>query len=127
MQYTTRSTNTTDWRRGLKQAMISEGGDPPVIDSLSVAASGATAPVMVPGLHRKVSTFDSNQEDWIDYVECLELYFVANGIEDPAKKRAILLNAAGPSIYHLVKTLAIPGRLTWRLMTSLRRSRCTLT
>ena len=37
---------------------------------------------------------------------------MANDIADPAKKRAILLNAAGPATYRLVKTLAIPGKPT---------------
>ena len=45
-------------------------------------------------------------------VERLELYFLANDITDPAKKRAILLNAAGPTTYRLVKTLAVPGKPT---------------
>ena len=45
----------------------------------------STATVVAPGLHRKVSAFDAHQEDWIEYVECLELYFMANDITDAAK------------------------------------------
>ena len=79
----------------------------------ATAATGHTpAPVIVPGLHGKVSAFDANQEEWIEYVECLELYFLANDITDPVKKRAILLNAAGPTTYRLVKTLVVPGKPT---------------
>ena len=78
----------------------------------TASTAAATAPVVVPGLHGKVSAFDAHQEDWIEYVERLELYFMANDITDSAKKRAILLNAAGPATYRLVKTLAIPGKPT---------------
>lgn len=75
--------------------------------------STATAVSLVPvGLHGKVSAFDPRQEDWVDYVERLELYFLANDITDEVKKRAILLNAVGPATYRLVKTLAIPGKPT---------------
>ena len=59
----------------------------------------ATAPLPAPlGLHGTVSAFDPDQEDWIEYVERLELYFLANSITDPVKKRAILLNAIGPAL-----------------------------
>ena len=71
----------------------------------------ATLPAPV-GLHGKVSAFDPHQEDWIEYVEWLELYFLANEITDPVKKRAILLNAGSPATYRLIKTLAIPGKPT---------------
>ena len=37
---------------------------------------------------------------------------MANDIVDPAKTRAIPLNAAGPATYRLVNTLAIPGKPT---------------
>ena len=68
--------------------------------------------MVVLGLHGKVSAFDVNQEEWIEYVERLELHFMANDIADPAKTRAIPLNAAGPATYRLVNTLAIPGKPT---------------
>ena len=78
------------------------------------AAPAATvpAPVLVPGLHGQVSAFDPHKEEWVEYVERLELYFLANEINDATKKRAILLNAADPTTYRLVKTLAIPGKPT---------------
>ena len=62
------------------------------------------------GLHGVVSVFDGNQEDWVEYAERLENYFIANDIEDEAKRRAILLNGVGASTYRLIKTLALPGR-----------------
>ena len=48
-------------------------------------ATVAAAPVVVPGLHGKVSSFSAHQEDWIEYVERLKLYFMVNDIIDPAK------------------------------------------
>ena len=78
----------------------------------TAAAAAPAAPIVVPGLHGQVSAFDANQEDWVEYVERLELYFTANDIANPAKKRAILLTAVGPATYRLVKTLAIPGKPT---------------
>ena len=48
-------------------------------------------------VHRTVPVFDTTQEEWIEYTERLENYFLANDITDAAKKKAILLNAVGPS------------------------------
>ena len=84
--------------------MTTDGGD--------LQPAAAAMPVVASGLHGKAFAFDPQQEDWIEYVERLELYFMANDIENLSKKRAILLNAAGPSTYCLVKTLAIPGKPT---------------
>ena len=57
-----------------------------------------------------MSPFDGLQEDWVEYAERLESYFVANDITDVAKRRAILLNAVGPTTYRLIKTLCLPGK-----------------
>ena len=84
-------------------------GDTDPRPTLSAATVTLPAPL---GLHGTVSAFDPDQEDWIEYVERLELYFLANSIADPVKKRAILLNAVGPATYRLVKTLAIPRKPT---------------
>lgn len=61
------------------------------------------------GLHGVVSPFDSNQEEWVEYAERLEHYFIANDITDDAKRRAIFLNGVGPPTYRLIKTLTLPG------------------
>ena len=52
------------------------------------------------------------REEWSEYAERLELYFTANDIVVAAKRRAILLNAVGPTTYRLLKTLASPERVT---------------
>ena len=40
----------------------------------------------------QVQEFDTVKEDWLQYVERLEQFFIANGIEE-GKKRAVLLLA----------------------------------
>ena len=86
------------------------------IESESTSAprpvAAAAAVTVMPGLHGTVSVFDGSQEDWVEYAERLESYFIANEITDPAKKRAILINAVGPSTYRLLKTLCLPGKPT---------------
>ena len=59
-----------------------------------------------------VITFDPTLEDWLEYVERLTHYFVANDITYEDKKKAILLNAVGPSTYRLIKTLVSPSKVT---------------
>ena len=42
----------------------------------------------------------------------MDFYFVANKIEDPKTKKAILLANLSPEVYQLLKDLLMPGRLT---------------
>ena len=58
--------------------------------------------------HGTVAEYSPTQETWAEYVERLELYFVANDIESNAKKRAILLNVCGSTTYKLFCNLAAP-------------------
>ena len=51
--------------------------------------------------HVKIDEFDPSHKAWATYVERLEFYFIANGIEDPEKKRAVLLTVSGPATYNL--------------------------
>ena len=67
----------------------------------TAAATTATRPPF--GWQEVVAPFNSRG------VDRLEHYFIANDTTDVAKKRAILLNAAGASTYRLIKTLALPG------------------
>ena len=59
--------------------------------------------------HGSITAFDGEKEDWVEYAERLENYFIANDIDDENKKRAILLNGVGATTYRLIKTLALPG------------------
>ena len=77
--------------------------------------SGDEAPAAVGGAHTLVrghygvvAQFDSSQEDWIEYIERLENYFVANEVTDEGKRRAILLTAVGRQTYHVIRNLAVP-------------------
>ena len=63
-------------------------------DSTATAIVATAPTVRVAGVIGDVAPF-SGKEEWIDYAERLEHYFIANDITDVAKKRAILLNAAG--------------------------------
>ena len=42
-------------------------------------------------IHGSLGKFDSSEEDWTAYCKRLEQYFLANDVEEVAKKRAILL------------------------------------
>ena len=69
---------------------------------------GDTTPSMTTvhmGLHGTAPVFDSIQEEWPEYAERLNSYFLANDLKDPVKKQAILVNAVGPKTYRLIKTL----------------------
>ena len=67
---------------------------------------------MVTPVHGFVSAFDSTQEDWVEYAERLEHYFVANTIGNEDVQRAILLTNVGPATYRLIKTLSLPRKPT---------------
>ena len=60
-------------------------------------------------LYGQVSTFD-NGDDWTQYIERLDYYFVANGIEDATKRRAILLSVVGANTYRLIRNLVGPAK-----------------
>ena len=91
--------------------------DPPADPSATSSSSGsgsgsgaivtAAAPI---ALHRVASPFDGTREEWKDYAERLDNYFIANDIKNPVKQRAILLNCVGASTYRLIKTLSLPGK-----------------
>lgn len=52
-------------------------------------------------------TFESSVEDWPSYIERLESYFLANGIEE-AKRAAAVLSVMGASTYGILKNLSTP-------------------
>ena len=56
-----------------------------------------------------IGPFQPSTEDWKAYTERLELFFVANGIEDAAKSHATLLTVCGPSTYGLIRDLLAPA------------------
>ena len=58
----------------------------------------------------KIEEFDSANEDWPQYEERLSHYFVANGIENAEKKRAVLLTVVGATTYKLLRSLVAPSK-----------------
>lgn len=51
----------------------------------------------------KIGEFKELEESWTQYIERLEQYFSANDVEDPGKKRAILLSVCGSKMYALAR------------------------
>ena len=58
----------------------------------------------------RVEDFDGNKDDWQQYVERLEHFFVANGIDGAEKKRAVFLSVIGPSTYKTLRNLLSPDK-----------------
>ena len=46
----------------------------------------------------RVDEFDDTKDDWPQYVERLEHFFLANGIDSEEKKRAVFLSVVGAAI-----------------------------
>ena len=62
--------------------------------------------------HRRFGEFNPQREDWTSYTERLQEYFIANKIEDAAKKKAVLLSIVGAETYQLMRNLTAPEKPT---------------
>ncbi len=73
----------------------------------------------------KVEEFDQSKEEWTQYVERLNHFFLANAIENADKKRAVFLSVIGPAVYKMLASLLAPvkpGEKTYEeLVTSLQK------
>ena len=58
----------------------------------------------------RVEEFDGDRDYWPQYVERLEHFFVANGIEGAEKKRAVLLSVIGATMYKTLWNLVSPTK-----------------
>ena len=58
----------------------------------------------------KLEEFDSEKEEWQLYMERLDQYFLANGITDAAKQKAIFLSVCGSKTYSLLRGLVHPEK-----------------
>ena len=56
----------------------------------------------------KINSFNPSQDEWPLYVERLGHVFVANGITEEEKKRAVFLSVIGASTYKLLSSLLAP-------------------
>ncbi|XP_026006849.1 synaptotagmin-14 isoform X2 [Astatotilapia calliptera] len=54
--------------------------------------------------------FDPKNQTWDEYTEILEQFFVANGIDDAEKQRAILISVVGAATYSLMRNLLSPAK-----------------
>ena len=59
----------------------------------------------------KIGEFDSATEDWASYLERLQCYMLANGVEDD-KKRDTFLCCVGRETFGLLRALVAPAKLT---------------
>ena len=59
----------------------------------------------------KIGEFIPSREDWTQYVERLEHFFLANDIKSADKKRAVLLTVIGPTAYRRLRNLLSPAKL----------------
>ncbi|XP_028304146.1 uncharacterized protein K02A2.6-like [Gouania willdenowi] len=69
-----------------------------------------------------LSEFVERDGDWIEYVERLEHFFLANDIVEEGRKRSILLSVCGAKTYRLIRNLATPrkpGDLSFRELVTL--------
>ena len=57
-----------------------------------------------------IGEFNERQEPWSQYVDRLNEYCIANGIENAAKKRAILNSVVGAPTYKLISSLFAPAK-----------------
>ena len=63
----------------------------------------------------RIDPFDPDQEEWPQYVECLDQFFEANdltGDEKATKRRATFLTVIGPGPYKLLRSLLSPVKPT---------------
>ena len=58
----------------------------------------------------RVDEFDGMKDDWLQYVERLEHFFMANGIDDASKKRAVLLTVVGAATYKTLRNIVSPKK-----------------
>ena len=62
--------------------------------------------------HGNIEEFDRSVQDWTEYCERLEQYFLANDVWDATKQRAILLSLSGSATYRLIRNLVAPAKPT---------------
>ena len=59
----------------------------------------------------RISKFDKTKEDWTQYIERVDNYFVANNIVDEQKKKCIkVLSVVSPASCKLVRSLVAPQK-----------------
>ena len=57
-----------------------------------------------------IENFSISHDNWSEYVERVEQYFIANGINDADKKKGTLLTVIGSEAYRLLRNLVAPAK-----------------
>ena len=65
---------------------------------------------MATALIGSVESLDINSDNWLEYVERVEQYFIANEITTEVKKKGILLTIIGSEAYTLLRSLTEPEK-----------------
>ena len=55
-----------------------------------------------------VEKFNMHEDNWLEYVERVQQFFVANDITTDEKKRGVLLTVIGSETYSLLRNLLLP-------------------
>ncbi len=58
----------------------------------------------------RIDEFDGSKEEWPQYVERVNHFFAANGIDDATRQKSALLAAVGPATYSLLRNLVSPDK-----------------
>ena len=58
----------------------------------------------------KIDEYDASKEEWPQYVERIDHFFAANGIDNANKKKSTFLAVIGPATYGLVRNLVSPKK-----------------
>ena len=56
----------------------------------------------------RIDEFNLSEASWEVYIEHLQYYYQANGIENDARKKAILMLVHGSETFTILKNLAMP-------------------
>ena len=61
----------------------------------------------------KLEEFDTaNDDEWVQYIEHMEYYFLVNEITDTLKQRSILISSMGQKICKILRNTVDPNKLT---------------
>ena len=65
--------------------------------------------------------FKIDKDDWNNYIERMEFFFLANSIDDDNKKKVVLLSSCGSNTFKLFKSLTAPNDLASSSYTNIKQ------
>ena len=63
--------------------------------------------------------FQPQNEDFVSYTERMEQHFIAQGVTDEGKQKAVLLSSCGTQTYQLMRNLVAPDRPSTKTLAQL--------